>query len=169
MADKYLKQFGGQFAEQEALQASAGAGDAGKIPALDAAGKVSQTMMPTGVGPDVKNIMTSEGLADGDLVNVWNDAGTGKVRKADASTSGKEAHGFVRAAYGNGVLAEVHFEGSNPSQTGMTAGPVFLSDVTPGRATNAIPAGTGKIVQRVGFAVSATELNFDVGVPIVLA
>ena len=33
-----------------ALQTSAGAGDAGKLVALDSTGKISDTMMPVGIG-----------------------------------------------------------------------------------------------------------------------
>lgn len=147
---------------------SAGAGDSGKLPALDAAGKLDNSFMPTGIGADTQSIVSSENLAAGDLVNVWNDSGTPKVRKADATTAGKEAHGFVLSAVTAPAAATVYFEGNNAQVTGLTAGPQFLS-TTPGIATVTAPSGSGNVVQRVGFATAATNLNFTSGDPVVLA
>ncbi|MDR6886152.1 MULTISPECIES: hypothetical protein [Variovorax] len=148
--------------------ASAGAGDAGKLVALDAAGRIDSTMMPVGIGADTASILTSEALAAGNLVNVYNNAGTANVRKADATTAGKEAHGFVLAAVGSGVNATVYFEGTNTSVTGLTPGAQFLH-TTAGGATVTAPSASGNAVQRVGLATSATSLNFEQGTPIVLA
>ena len=173
---------------------SAGAGDAGKIPALnasgilddtiinatvttaankivklDGSGKLDVTVMPTGIGADTASITASEALAAGDLVNIWNNGGTANVRKADASTSGKEAHGFVLSAVSASAAATVYFEGTNTQQTGLTPGVQFLSATTAGKATATAPTGTGKVVQRVGLAVSATAFNAEFSDPIVLA
>lgn len=147
---------------------SAGAGDAGKLAALDGAGRLSSTMMPAGFGDDTVIVVASEALSAGDVVNIWNDAGTPKVRKADATTAGKEAHGFVLASVSSGANATVYFEGQNTSVSGLTAGPVFLS-TTAGGVTNTAPSGSGNVVQRVGFATSATAINFQSNDPIVLA
>jgi hypothetical protein len=165
--DKYLYNNAGTTTEKAAIQTSAGAGDAGKIPALDAAGLLSTTMMPVGIGADTAAITASEALSAGDLVNVWNSTGA-KVRKADASTSGKEAHGFVLAAVSSSATATVYFEGNDTGVTGLTPGPQFLS-TTPGAATLTAPSGSGNVVQRVGFATAATALNFQSQPPIVLA
>ena len=102
MAQKFLRMLAGVIAELEALVTSAGAGDAGKIPALDATGKLDNSLMPVGIGADSKILPASENLAAGDLVNVWNDSGTAKARKADATVAGKEANGFVLAAVTSG-------------------------------------------------------------------
>lgn len=166
MADKYLKHAAGAFTEVEGLVTSAGAGSAGKIPALDASGRLDATVMPAGIGADVKTITTSEALGAGDFVNIWNSSGP-KVRKADASTA-KEAHGYVLAAAASGAAAVVYFEGPNPQVSGLTAGNVYLS-TTPGASTNTPPSGSGQIVQRLGVAVAATEVNVELGVPITLA
>lgn len=152
-----------------ATATSAGAGDAGRVPLLDGAGRLDTTMLPVGVGADTAIIVASEALAAGNLVNVWDNAGAFKVRKADASTSGKEAHGFVLAAVLSGGNATVYFEGPNTQVTGLLGGNQFLSASTPGATAAAAPTGTGKVVQRVGFATSATVLNFQSGVPVILA
>ena len=101
-------------------------------------------------------------------MNVWNDSGTPKARKADATTAGKEAHGFVLSAASSGASATVYFEGANTGVTGLTGGNVFLS-TTAGGCTNTAPSATGNVVQRVGIAVGATELNFEPQQPINLA
>ena len=146
---------------------SAGAADAGKLAALDASGRLDNTVLPVGIGADVAIITTSEILAAGDLVNVWNSTGA-KVRKADATVAGKEAHGFVLAAFGAAVAATVYFEGTNTAMTGLTPGPQFLATIA-GTASLTAPAGAGNVVQRVGIATSATSMNFDATDPIVLA
>jgi hypothetical protein len=146
---------------------SAGAGDSGKIPQLDAAGKIDVTVLPVGVGADTQIITTSEALASGDFVNVWNSSGA-KVRKADATVSGKHAMGFVLVGVGSGSAATVYFEGTNTAVTGQTAGDVYLS-TTAGLATATSPSATGNVSQTIGFATSATSINFQFNKPIILA
>lgn len=146
---------------------SAGAGDSGKVVALDGSGRIDSTMMPVGIGADTQTVTTSEAIASGDLVNIWDSTGA-KCRKADAAVAGKEAHGFVLVGVGSGASATVFFEGSNTAMAGLTPGPQFLS-TTAGTTTATAPSGSGNVVQRVGFAVSATTMNFQSGVPIVLA
>ena len=147
--------------------ASAGAGDAGKLVVLDASGRIDLTALPVGIGADVQLITTSEILAAGDYVNIWESAGA-KCRKADGTVSGKEAQGFVLAAFGSGVPATVYFEGTNTAVTGQTAGNVFLS-TTAGLGTATAPSASGNVVQRLGFATSATTVNFQSQIPFVLA
>lgn len=169
MANKYLKQSAGTLTEQEALVTSAGAGDAGKIPALDGTGRFDTSLMPVGVAADTASVAASENLAAGDLVNI-HDSGGAKVRKADASSAGKEAVGFVLAAVVAPANALVYFEGTDTQVSGLTpGGPQFLSATTPGLATNVAPSASGQVVQRVGFATAATSLNFEPQQPIVLA
>lgn len=165
---KFLTNNAGQITESTSIGSSAGAADTTKIPHLDAAGKLDQSFMPTGIGADTQVITASEALAAGDFVNIWNSTGA-KARKADASTAGKEAHGFVLSAVSNGAAATIYFEGSNSQVTGQTPGVVYLSDTVPGGATTTAPSGAGKAVQRIGFATSATNINFQSNPPIILA
>lgn len=193
---KFIKNAAGQLAEEAALTTSAGAGDADRVPALnasgvldltivngkassagvgdanklvalDGAGRIDNTMMPAGIGADTASIITSEALAASDFVNIWNSTGA-KVRKADATVAGKEAHGFVLAGAAAGAPATVYFEGTNTGVTGQTPGPVFLS-TTAGLATATAPSAAGNVVQRIGFAVSATAVNFQSQTPVTLA
>ncbi len=144
---------------------NAAATGANKIPILNASGQLDPSTMPTGIGADTKTIVASETLAAGDLVNVWNDAGTAKVRKADATAEGKEANGFVLAAVASAANATVYFEGRLTGLTGLTA----VSAATPGAVTATPPAAAGNVVQFVGVAVSATELDFEPSDAVTLA
>ena len=146
---------------------SAGAGDTGKVVALDATGRIDSSMMPVGIGADTQSITTSEAIAAGAFVNIWNSTGA-KLRNADATVSGKEAHGFVLVGAASGALAIVYFEGTNTAVTGQTPGLVYLS-TTPGVATLTAPSASGNIVQNVGFCAGATTINFQSQLPITLA
>jgi len=147
--------------------ASAGAGDNAKFVQLGSDGKLDLTVLPTGVGADSLVLTTSEAIASGDFINIWNSSGA-KVRKADATVSGKEAHGFVLVGVGSAASATVYFEGTNTAVTGQTPGVVYLS-ATAGLATSTAPSSTGNVVQRIGFATSATSINFQSQPPLVLA
>jgi hypothetical protein len=164
--NKYLTSSNGYATEVVAPVVSAGAPDAGKLPALNASGKLDLTVMPTGIGADTRALVASEALVAGDFVNI--PAGAFTVRKADATTSGKEAVGYVVSAFASGATATVYFEGTNDQVTGQTGGPVYLS-TTPGAATSTPPSASGNVVQPIGVAVSATAVNFQYNRPIVLA
>jgi len=145
---------------------SAGAGDSGKLPALDGSGRLDTSFMPVGIGADTLTVATSETLAAGDLVNIWDDTGAA-VRKADATTAGKEAHGFVLAAFTHPTTATVYFEGTNTGVSGKTPGVQFLLTAA-GTSGSTAPSGSGNVVQKLGVATSATSINFEPQQPIVL-
>ena len=166
-AKKFLRLVNNLVTEVLGIQTSAGAANAGDIVALDDSGRIDNSMMPVGIGADTAVIAASEALAAGDWVNVWNSTGA-KVRKADATTSGKEAHGFVLAAVTSGANATVYFEGTNTQVTAQTPGPVFLQ-TTAGSGGATAPSASGNVVQRLGVAVSTTAVNFEGGMPVVLA
>ena len=166
-AKKFLRLVAGVFTEVAATVTSAGAGSDGDLVALDSSGRLDNSVMPVGIGTDTKTIAASEALAAGDWVNVWNSTGA-KVRKADATTAGKEAHGFVLSAVVSGNPATVYFEGTNTQVTGQTPGPVYLQ-TTAGAGGATIPSASGNVVQQIGVAVSATAVNFERNTPVVLA
>lgn len=166
-AKKFLRLVSGVITEVLGIQSSAGAANAGDIVALDDTGRIDGSMMPVGIGADTATITASETLAAGDFVNIWNNSGA-KVRKADATTAGKEAHGFVLSAVTSGNPATVYFEGTNTQVTGQTPGAVYLQ-TTAGTGGATIPSASGNVVQQIGVAVSATAVNFERGVPVTLA
>lgn len=169
MADKYIKNNAGQLAEVEGTVTSAGAGDAGKIVALDSSGKLDNSIMPSGIGADTEVMATSENLSAGDLVNIWNDSGTRKARKADAS-NGRRAHGFVLAGTSSPNNATVYLSGDITGLTSLTPGTTYyLSGATAGAATSTAPSTAGYISQEIGTAVSTTSIAFEQQMPITLA
>lgn len=158
MAKKYIELLNGKLANKEATVASAGAANSGEIVALDSTGKIDVSVLPVGVGPDVKLLETSEDLLAGQYVNIFDVSGTPKVRLADAS-NGRDAHGFVKEAYLSGATATVYFEGPNDDLSALTVGGrCYLN--TAGTVTQS-PRSTG-IHQFLGIAVTATEINTDI-------
>lgn len=171
MADKPLQLINNRPTEVEATVVSAGAGNAGDIPALDAAGKLDLSLMPTGVGPDVQVIEAGEALDAGDFVNIYDDTGP-TVRKADASAAnaGEIAHGFVLDNYALGAPATVYFEGSNDQLSGLVPGTTYaLSATTPGEAVTlaAAPTTAGHSLQVLGVATGASTLNVEIQKPFI--
>lgn len=168
MADKYLAHdAAGGFTEVEASNVG-GAQQANKIPALDLSGRLDSTMMPTGVGAETAIVEAFGALADGDFVNLFNDNGVVKVRKADASDNVAPVHGFVLTGVSAGANATVYFGGLNSAVTGVTVGQAYLS-TTPGLSNHVAPGASGNIVQKIGFAVNSTTINVVIQDPIVLA
>lgn len=160
----------GRTKQEAAIQASAGAGDAGKIPALDSGGKFDSSMMPAGLGSDSKTVLASEAIPAGALVNVYNNAGTLNVRKADATASGKESVGFCNAAISSGQSGLVYFEGTISGLSALTpGGRCYTSAASPGAVTQTPPSASGNVVQFIGIAVSATEVTFEAEDGIILA
>jgi hypothetical protein len=169
MAEKYIKNNAGQLAEVEATVSSSGATEAGKIIALDGSGKLDNSVLPTGIGATVKVAATTENLSAGNLVNLFNDSGTIKARKADAS-NGRRAHGFVLTGVTSPNNATVYLDGTITGLTGLTPGAAYyLSGSTAGAATATAPTTASYISQEIGIALSATEINFEEQQPITLA
>lgn len=194
---KFLKNLGGRIAEFAGLTTSAGAGDAGAVPILnasgvldptllngknasagaadaakvvllDATGKIDSTMINATATTNSKVMTTSEVLTAGNWINIHESTGA-KVRKADASVAGKEAMGYVLSGAASGATVTVYFEGDNTGVTGMTGGPVYLSATTAGAGQATSPTGVGVVSQVIGFANSATSVNFQPGPVIVQA
>lgn len=168
-ADKYIYNNAGRLTEKAGTQ-TGGAGSANKIVALNAAtGLLDVSMMPVGIGPEVFVTVCSEALAAGDFVNLWLTSGATKARKADSTTAGKEADGFVLAVSSNpGDPATVYLEGINNQLSTMTLGAKqYLS--TAGARTETAPSGSGNVVQLLGKADSASEMYFSQNEGFVLA
>lgn len=163
---RLLSLVAGKFTEYVAVITSGGASSSGQIVALNAAGAVDITMMPSGVAADVVTLTASEAIAAGAFVNIWNNAGTPGVRNADGSTTGKQADGFVLAAIASAASGTVYLSGVNTGVTGQTAGLVYLSDTTAGSSTATAPTTAGHTLQQLGIAISATSIQFDPQAPI---
>lgn len=162
MADKYTKfdDTAKTLKEVEATVESAGAGNAGDILALNGSGKIADSALPDTAGPETVVAAASEGLAANDVVSFWDDTGTLKVRKADASDATKPAHGYVKASVESAANATVYCNGFLPG-TGLTKGAKYFLSEDAGLVTTTPPTTSGAIVQSIGSAVSATQIKFD--------
>lgn len=167
-ASKFLALVQGRIREVIATVTSSGATDDGKIVALGSDGRLDNSVLPVGVGIETKSIQASENLSAGNLVNIWSSAGAFRVRKADATASGKEAHGFVLASVTSGQTAQVYLEGTITGLSGLLPGRYYLG-TTPGEATPTPPDGSGNVVQYIGNAVSSTEITFEATDGVILA
>ena len=162
---RYLTISGNQKVLGSATSTSAGVADADKIVATGPDGFIDPSLLP-----DSEQIIreAGEGLSARDAVNIYNDGGTAKVRKADASSFSTRAMGFVKD---NSLVTEdavVFSEGIIGGFAGLTIGdPVFLS-ATSGEITQAPPTGAGDIWQMLGEAYSATEVRIEIEEAIVL-
>lgn len=159
-AQKFINIVSGKLKQISAILTSSGAGDADKIPALDSTGKLDISFMPSGVG-NTMTITTSEALAAGDFVNLHNSTGV-KARKADASSSAKQAMGFVISSVSSGASATVYPLGSiNTGVSGLTAGTEYWLSTTPGGVVvvASIPTTAGQLVQFLGVAISSTAME----------
>lgn len=160
---KFLALVSGKITQTAPVQASSGSSSAGAIVALNSAGAVDVTMLPTGVGPDTQSITASEALSAGAFVNVWNNSGTLNVRNANGAT-GLEAHGFVLAAAAASTAATVYFTGIDSALTGLTLGAdYYLSDAAIGAIVSTAPSTPGHYSQQVGTAISTTALQVSLG------
>ncbi len=169
MVDKYIARDAttGVIKEVIGQVSSAGAGDAGKIPALDTDGRFNLTLMPTGVGPDTYTGNAAEALTAGDMVYVDS---AGEVSKASAAAAGHDAVGFVQDNVSSGQPALVYFEGRCTALAGLTPDSrYFLSASAPGGITATPVTGAGKRHQFVGRAITATTLSFEADDSILLA
>lgn len=167
-APKYLDLVSGIETQKTAVETGPAATPAEQIVSTDATGLISASLLPGSSG-GASSIVTSENLAAGDFVNVYNNAGTATARKADASVAGKNANGYVLAGTTSPAAALVYTGGVNSGVSGATAGEIYLSAATPGGFTSTPPSGSGNVVQRIGTAVAATAIAFQPYIPVTLA
>lgn len=172
MSDQFYTVIDGEHQLVTPIESSAGAGDAHKILRTDSAGKIDETFMPDGIAADTTVLNASENLSAGDQVNLWNDGGTMKVRKANATDNSKPSDGFVKSSVTSGDPATVYHGGIVSGLSGLTLGAdYFLSKTSGGGVTADVSGHTsaGNVIQRVGKARSATEIVYARGIPVKVA
>lgn len=167
MADKYQTLQAGREKMIEATVVSTGVSQAGDIVALGTDGKLDLSVMPTGIGADVKVLEATEVLTAGKYVNIYDDAGTAKVRLADA-TNDRPAHGFVKSPFAVGENATIYFEGENNDLSAIVAGVRYYLGAS-GAATATVPALPAAVIhQFLGVGIATDSVNTDIEDAIVL-
>ena len=159
--NKFLTVTSGTPTLVQGLSTSAGIGDANKLISTDSSGKLHSTLLPTGVELQTAIYPTSENLAAGDFVNIFNDAGTPTARKADATNS-RRAMGYVLTAVTSPANATVYLSGSNTAVTvaATQVGPVYLA-ATGGFSTSPPSPGATVILQQLGNITNANAIVFE--------
>jgi hypothetical protein len=100
---------------------------------------------------------TTEALSPGNVVTLYNSGATTLAKKAGGSTWQGYARGFVLDTFAANSWCEIFLIGVNNAIAGMTPGTVYyISEGTPGL----IAASTGTHAQKVGYALSTTQLWF---------
>lgn len=165
-AKKFLRLVNNRIREVLGIVVSAGAANAGDVAVLDDTGKFDISVMPTGIGPAVTSFVTSENLSAGNVVNIYDNAGTPTARKANATSEGKEAIGFVLAATTSPNPASVYFTGTLSGLSSLTVGARYFISTTGGAVTATPPTASGNVSQCIGTAISTTEIAFNIEDPI---
>lgn len=164
-AQRFLTRAEGKTKQAQGKVTSAGAADAGALVALDDSGRLNESLLPLGVGVQVDILPASEALDAGDFVNIFDDAGVAKARKADNS-NGRPADGFVSTAVTLSGDAAIHpLDGVNAAMSALLPGKEYwlgtAGDVADTPLDETDPANANKISQQLGKALSATELRTD--------
>lgn len=103
--------------------------------------------------------LAAEDLGGGDFC--YTDA-AGQIALAVASAPGDQCTGYVKVAALTGTPATFYWSGINPAVMGLSPGErYYLSDVTPGAATDVPVRGAGKFDQYLGRAITATSFLFE--------
>lgn len=164
MVDKVLRRVAGRTVQYTPVTASAGAADAGKIPALGSDGKLDPSMYNAGSGTSTRPVVASEAIGAGKLVNLYLNAGALNMRMADNSNN-RPAHGFVLAAVASSATGAVYdLDAILGGLSGLTIGAEYFlgtagAVITP--ALDATTAASGAIDQKIGIALSATEIDTE--------
>lgn len=165
MTQGFLARVAGKTKQIFAIATSSGAADAGKIPALDSAGRLDNSMMPAGIGANTNQATASEAIGAGKFVNFWDNGGTFSMRLADNS-NGRQADGYVTAAVSSAAVGTAYpLDGTNSSLTGLTVGARYhlatAGGVTETPLDETDAGNANKVSQYLGVAKSTTELVTD--------
>jgi len=144
-----------QSLDEAAFVNVGGVGNAGKPVELGPDGFLDPSMVGSA---EVKIGNAFEAITAKQLVYFKAD---GTVAKASAAAGGHKAQGWAANSASIGQPVTVNQEGTIGGLSGLTPEATqFLSASTAGAYTETAPTGAGELLQVVGIALSATELNF---------
>lgn len=161
----FLARVAGKTKQLFGVATSAGAADAGKIPALGADGRFDMSLMPVGIGANTIICPASEAIGAGKFVNFHNNAGVLNVRLADNSNA-RQADGYLKDAAVMAASSTVYpLDTTNTAMTGLTPGARYWLGTAGAVIAAALDAtdvaNAGKVCQELGVAKSASELVTD--------
>lgn len=160
-APGYTKHLGnGDLGVETAIQTSAGAGDADKIPATGADGKLDLSFLPDAVQPVAHTGVFGATVAAGKFIYT-DDADSYKVKTATNAGLDTKADGFVMVGGDADDAATYYNGGKVTGLTGITANADYYLD-TAGGFTITQPTAAGSIVQRVAVGIDTTSLEIRI-------
>ncbi len=121
------------------------------------------------LGTTQLSFTAGEALNAGDFVNIYDDSGEIKVRKADRSTpnGARSANGFVLSDVFSGDTVVMYLSGMNTALSGLTPNETYALNTNGDVITiSTLPAIDGEIFQYLGLALSATHLLVQLQLPI---
>ena len=103
-------------------------------------------------------------ITRGQVVNLYNDAGTLKARPAQGNSMSTMAHGVANSAALAGQRLELTWlTGLIDSIGGMTIGTLYyLSPTVAGAVQSVRPSAAGQIIQPIGLALATSTLNMSI-------
>ena len=161
MANFLTKTASGVLQLVSGLATSAGVADAGKIPQLNAAGKLDMSLIPAGVGDEsISGLTAGVALTAGQFVYIGS---AGTVLVASNASITTAAQGYVKAAYANAATdVVVYFEGVNTSVTAATIGADYYLG-TAGAIVGTPPTfAVNTICQSLGTATATNTLQVEI-------
>ena len=109
-------------------------------------------------------VPAAEAINYGQLVNIFDNAGTMSAKLADATDATRPCLG-ISNTIGTVAIAgtvEVVLPGAYVSSVGgLTPGELYYLSTTPGTGSNAAPGAAGNIIQPLGFAVATAGFFFN--------
>jgi len=132
---------------------------------LDGFKTISDAAYTIGASKRRVYLPATEAITYGQLVNIWDNAGTCQARLANATDNTKPCFGICNTpgTCAIGAVVEIVLpEAYVSSIGGLTAGTLYyLSAATAGSGTNTPPAASGNIQQPVGLAFGAASFFFN--------
>jgi hypothetical protein len=162
MVEKYIARKNGKFKQKSFTTTSVGAEDAGKPVALGADGRLSETLLPPGIGEVLISVQIADAvsLAAGQFAHIANVGGASRLYAAD-NTADRPADCFVVAVDGQNGLVKL-LGAVNGNLSGLTLGQDYWLGTNGGVIATPLDEedddNEGYISQYLGTALSATEL-----------
>jgi len=167
----------GEIKNNPATDISTGTANAGDIAALDDSGKLDISLIPeiplSFITGDARFVGTAgEDLSAGDFVGVVEIGGNAVIRKASSQIDiGLNKYiiavGFVKESYlNNDVNVAVYDNGTNLDLVNLMSGITYYLS-TAGTVTTTINNTAAEVLQKVGQAISTSELLVTIDNPII--